>query len=90
MHGQLAWKLPPVSIESWQATSMPSLSEVKILRAWRQRNEIGRIDRIHYMISRAEGEPRRCYVDAGAALHQVLDEHLRAIGYAGPKDDEEH
>ena len=68
---------------------MPRLTDVTILRAWRQSNEIGRIDRIHYMISRADGEPRRCYVDAPAALHTVLDEHLRAVGYTGPKSAEE-
>ena len=69
---------------------MPTLTDVTILRAWRQSNEIGRIDRIHYMISQPVGKPRRCYVDAPAALHAVLDAHLKAIGYTSPKSAEEH
>lgn len=64
---------------------MPNLSDVTIIAAWRYRNEIGRIDRIHYTVRRADGGKRRCYVDPPNALYKVLDEHLQAIGYTGPK-----
>lgn len=56
------------------------------MRAWRQKNEA---DRIHYIAKRADGSDRRLYADAGSALYALLDEHLLAMGYAGPQSDDE-
>ena len=60
---------------------MPDLPVRVVLRAWRQRNESGRI---HYIAAYADGNERRLYVDQGNALYAVLDSHLLVQGYTGP------
>jgi len=62
---------------------MPQINDRVILRAWRQRGEIGRI---HYVASKAGGGERRLYTDEGSALYTVLEGHLLAQGYTGPAD----
>ena len=73
----------------WRTTvsSMPHLHDVKILRAWRQKGESGRI---HYIIVTSDGKERRLYVDDGTGLGKVLDAALLAQGYTGPKSADEH
>lgn len=65
---------------------MPHLQEQVLLRAWRHRNESGRI---HYMAAYADGKERHLYVDDGNALYAVLDSHLLAQGYTGPASGDE-
>jgi hypothetical protein len=60
---------------------MPHLHEPVVLRAWRHRNESGRI---HYMAAYADGKERHLYVDSSNPLYAVLDSHLLAQGYTGP------
>lgn len=66
---------------------MPHLHGVQILRAWRQKDESGRI---HYIIVTAGGNERRLYVDDSTGLGKVLDAALLAQGYSGPKSADEH
>lgn len=61
---------------------MPHLG-VRITKAWRHDGEP---NRIHYTIERVGDAPvRHLYVDAGQSLYDVLDAHLRAQGYTGPR-----
>jgi hypothetical protein len=60
---------------------VPDLPVRVLLRAFRQRNESGRI---HYIAAYADGGERRLYVDEGNALYPVLESHLLAQGYTGP------
>lgn len=60
---------------------MPHLTERVLLRAWRHRNESGRI---HYMATYADGQQRHLYADEANPLYAVLDSHLLAQGYTGP------
>jgi len=65
---------------------MPNVTSPVILRAWRQSGEVGRI---HYIAAFADSTERRLYVDSGNALYPVLDSHLEAVGYNGPRTDEQ-
>jgi hypothetical protein len=64
---------------------MPHL-QTKIVRAYRQTGETGRI---HYIVERSDGTERRLYADrdTNPALYRLLDEELQAQGYTGPKAD---
>jgi hypothetical protein len=66
--------------------TMPHLHEHVMLRAWRHRNESGRI---HYMAAYVDGKKRHLYVDDNNPLYAVLDSHLLAQGYTGPASDAE-
>ncbi|MEV4141904.1 hypothetical protein AB0J72_58365 [Dactylosporangium sp. NPDC049742] len=61
---------------------MPRISNPVVLRAWRHRGEEGKI---HYMAVYADGKERHLHVNAGTPLYDVLDSHLLAQGYTGPK-----
>jgi hypothetical protein len=60
---------------------MPHLHERVLLRAFRQRNESGRI---HYIAAYADSTERRLYVDDGNPPYAVLESHLLAQDYTGP------
>jgi len=60
---------------------VPVISERVVLRAWRHRNQSGRI---HFMVKRADGTTRRLWVGEGHFLYEILDSHLLAQGYSGP------
>lgn len=64
---------------------MPSIPDPIIRRAWRMRSESGRI---HYIASFADGTPKRLIAKEGHWLYPILDSHLRALGYAGPSQNE--
>ena len=69
---------------------MPHMTEAVILRAWRMKNETGKI---HYLARKADGKERHLVVKADHALYDVLDSHLLAMGYAAPasaSEDESH
>ena len=69
---------------------MPHMTDTVILRAWRMKNETGKI---HYMARKADGKERHLVVKADHALYDVLDSHLLAMGYTGPasaSEDESH
>jgi hypothetical protein len=57
---------------------MPHLAGIEVRRAWRHRNEAGRI---HYIVTSHEGVDRHLYV----AEDTLLDAALLAQGYTGPK-----
>lgn len=61
---------------------MPKLPQPLLEVAWRHTGEEGRI---HYRIRRADGSPRHLIAREGDALYEVLEQHLTAIGYTGPK-----
>lgn len=60
---------------------MPSLLDPVIRRAWRMRNETGRI---HYIAVFADGRTKRLIAKDGHWLYPILDSHLLALGYTGP------
>lgn len=55
---------------------------VTIIDAWRYRNERRRI---HYTVCDRYGHKRHLYVDEGNALYDLLEGHLAARSYTGPK-----
>ncbi|MEV4620226.1 hypothetical protein AB0J74_16160 [Asanoa sp. NPDC049573] len=60
---------------------MPVIKDRVVLRAWRHKNQSGRI---HFVVARADGSQRRLWVSEGHFLYEVLDSHLLATGYTGP------
>lgn len=60
----------------------PHLQSPVLLRAWRMNGETGKI---HYMAKRADGTERHLVAKSDHALYEVLDSHLLAQGYTGPK-----
>ncbi len=66
---------------------MPRLDSATIVRAWRHTKTPQRIE---YIVLGPGGAERRCWVEQPAPLYQVLDDHLKAVGYSGPRSDEEH
>jgi hypothetical protein len=60
---------------------MPHLN-IEITKAWRHRNEIGRI---HYTWRPPEGGVRHLIADEGSAMYGVLEAHLAAQDYTGPR-----
>lgn len=66
---------------------MPVMKTPVITKAWRHKGEAGRI---HYIAKRADGSTRHLYVNEDNALYEILEDHLAAIGYAGPASAEEH
>lgn len=64
---------------------MPTVN-VTITRAWRHANEEGRI---HYTIQRSGGMVRHLFCIRGTALYDVLESHLAAQGYTGPKSEQQ-
>jgi len=60
---------------------VPVISDRVVLRAWRHKNQAGRI---HFMVARADGSTRRLWVGEGHFLYEILDSHLLAKGYTGP------
>ncbi|GAA1640534.1 hypothetical protein GCM10009744_32970 [Kribbella alba] len=61
---------------------MPKLPQPIIEVAWRHAGEVGKI---HYRAKRADGSPRHLIARQGEALYELLEQHLAAIGYAGPR-----
>lgn len=61
---------------------MPHLAGIEVRRAWRHRNEAGRI---HYIVTSHEGVERHLYEPEDTALGRLLDAALLAQGYTGPK-----
>ena len=61
---------------------MPKLSQPIIEVAWRHAGEVGKI---HYRAKRADGANRHLIAREGEALYELLEGHLQAIGYTGPK-----
>jgi len=64
---------------------MPKTEGIEVLRAWRQKNETGRI---HYIITTHAGDERRLWTSDATPLGEVLDACLKAQGYTGPKSGE--
>lgn len=60
---------------------MPHVN-ITIVNAWRYRNED---HRIHYTVYDRHGSKRHLYVDEGQALYDLLEGHLNAVSYTGPK-----
>lgn len=61
---------------------MPKLSQPLLEVAWRHTGETGKI---HYRARRPDGSTRHLITREGDALYEVLEQHLAAIGYTGPK-----
>jgi hypothetical protein len=64
---------------------MPHVN-IKILRAYRQTGETGRI---HYIVGRSDGSERRLFADrtTNPGLYDLLNQELLAQNYAGTKAD---
>src|ERR671919_43858 len=82
-HGPLG----PVRRGSAYARRMPHTPGIEIRRAWRQKDETGRI---HYIITTHEGVERRLWEPDDSAFGRLLDEALQSQGYTGPKSAQEH
>ncbi len=65
---------------------MPKLPQPIVEVAWRHRNEEGKI---HYRARRPDGTTRHLLTRQGDALYELLEQHLLAIGYTGPKDSQD-
>ncbi|MEG3093484.1 hypothetical protein [Sphingomonas sp. PB1R3] len=65
---------------------MPKLPQPVLEVAWRHRGETGKI---HYRLRRPDGTPRHLITREGDALYEVLEQHLAAMGYTGPKTPDE-
>ena len=61
---------------------MPRLPQPVIEVAWRHTGEVGKI---HYRAKRPDGSNRHLITKEGDALYELLEQHLQAIGYTGPK-----
>lgn len=61
---------------------MPKLPQPIIEVAWRHTGEKGKI---HYRAKRPDGSNRHLIAREGEALYVLLDTHLQALGYTGPK-----
>lgn len=61
---------------------MPKLPQPLLEVAWRHRGETGKI---HYRMRRPDGSTRHLITREGDALYEVLEQHLSAIGYTGPR-----
>lgn len=68
-----------------QSGPMPKLPQPIIEVAWRQ---AGEENKIHYRARRPDGFPRRLLARQGDGLYDLLEQHLAAIGYAGPQSAE--
>lgn len=68
--------------ERWHHRQMPKLSQPILEVAWRHRGETGKI---HYRLRRPDAPTRHLITRDGEALFEVLEQHLAAIGYTGPK-----
>lgn len=66
---------------------MPVLTAKVITKAWRHADETGKI---HCIAVNSDGKANHLIAKEGQRLYDVLDEQLQAIGYAGPKSNEEH
>lgn len=64
----------------------PRLPQPIIEVAWRHSDEVGKI---HYRAKRPDGSNRHLIVREGEALYELLEQHLKAIGYSGPKSSAE-
>lgn len=60
---------------------MPRIPNITITKAWRHRNESGRI---HYMVTTHDGGERHLYCADDSGLGRLLDAALHAQGYEGP------
>lgn len=65
---------------------MPKLPQPVIEVAWRHTGEVGKI---HYRAKRPDGTNRHLIAREGEAIYDLLEQHLAAIGYTGPKSAEE-
>ncbi|KRE40263.1 hypothetical protein [Knoellia sp. Soil729] len=65
---------------------MPKLPQPLLEVAWRHTGEAGKI---HYRVRRPDGSSRHLITRQGDALYEVLEQHLAAIGYTGPKTSSE-
>ncbi len=61
---------------------MPKLPQPLLEVAWRHTGEQGKI---HYRVRKPDGSTRHLIARDGEALYEVLEAHLAAIGYTGPK-----
>jgi hypothetical protein len=61
---------------------VPKLQQPIIEVAWRHTGEEGKI---HYRAMRPDGSDRHLIARQGEALYELLEQHLAAIGYTGPK-----
>ena len=61
---------------------MPLMKNPVITKAWRHKGETGKI---HYIAKRADGTPRHLWIGEGHPLYEVLEDHLAAVGYTGPR-----
>ena len=61
---------------------MPKLPQPLLEVAWRHTGEQGKI---HYRVRKPDGSTRHLIARDGEALYEVLEGHLAAIGYTGPK-----
>jgi hypothetical protein len=61
---------------------MPKLPQPLLEVAWRHTGERGKI---HYRVRRPDGSSRHLITREGDALYELLEQHLTAIGYTGPK-----
>jgi hypothetical protein len=61
---------------------VPKLQQPIIEVAWRHTGEEGKI---HYRAKRPDGSDRHLIARQGEALYELLEQHLAAIGYTGPK-----
>lgn len=66
----------------WDDPDMPKLPQPLIEVAWRHSGEVGKI---HYRAKRPDGTNRHLIARDGDALYELLEQHLSAIGYIGPK-----
>ena len=65
---------------------MPKLPQPLLEVAWRHTGEEGKL---HYRMRKPDGSTRHLIAREGDALDEVLEQHLAAIGYTGPKSDED-
>ncbi|MFP3712564.1 hypothetical protein [Puerhibacterium sp. TATVAM-FAB25] len=61
---------------------MPKLSQPLLEVTWRHTGETGKI---HYRVRRPNGSSHHLIPREEHALYEVLEQHLAAIGYTGPK-----
>ena len=69
-----------------RVSDMPKLPQPIIEVAWRHSGEVGKI---HYRAKRPDGSNRHLIVREGEALYELLEQHLKAIDYSGPKSSAE-
>ena len=65
---------------------MPKLPQPLLEVAWKHTGEEGKL---HYRMRRPDGSTCHLIAHEGETQCEVLEQHLAAIGYTGPKSDED-